>query len=358
MGSWGGTVVLTAEPAPLVRYVAELHPPQLALGALVLTLVAALAAAAFLRHGRARDLARDAGRARSTVVLAGVLVLTFSVLLAGSFVVRARARDVREDAFERADGLRGGGTAPSLAADSAVLWAVGDAADGHPAARAVGNLIRADHPDRVLYLGDVYGPYGPLMRDAFGPLLARTWPTPGNHEWPSQTAAYRDFWVAQGHPVSAYYQFRVAGWQVLSLNSEIPHTEDSAQVRWLRRRVSAPGTCRIAVWHRPRWSAGTHGDQPDVRTLWGTVVGRAALVLGGHDHDMQRMRPVRGTTELVVGAGGHGHYPLHPHDRIAFGDDTHYGALRLKLSPGLARYRFVATDGTVLDRGTVHCAAS
>jgi len=353
-----GLVVLTAEPAPLVRYLAGLHPPQLALGAMVLTAVVALVAAAVLRRGRARELLRHAGRVRSTAVLAGVLVLVFSVLLGGSVLVRARARDVGEDAFERADGLPGGGTAPALTAASAVVWAVGDSADGNPSARSVAGLIRADHPDRLLYLGDVYGPYGPLMRGAFGPLLARTWPTPGNHEWPAQMAAYRDFWAAQGHPVAAYYTFRVAGWQVLSLNSEIPHTEDSRQVRWLRDQVSAPGNCRIAFWHRPRWSAGRHGDQPDVRTLWGTVVGHAALVLGGHDHDMQRMRPVRGTTELVSGGGGHGHYSLHAHDRLAFGDDTHFGALRLKLSPGLARYRFVATDGTVLDRGTVHCSTS
>jgi hypothetical protein len=356
VGDWAHVIVLTAEPAPFVRLVAGLHAPQLAVGSLVASVVLVLVAAAVARRGRTWDLVAGAGPTRSAVVLAGVLVVTFSVLLAGSVVVRAKARDVREDALERADALPGGGTAPALTAASAVVWAVGDAADGHSGARAVGDLIAADNPDRVLYLGDVYGTYGPLMRDAFGPLLSRTWPTPGNHEWPSQAAAYRDFWAAQGHSVSAYYRFRVAGWQILSLNSEIPHTESSPQVRWLRRQVSAPGTCRIAYWHRPRWSAGRHGDQPDVRTLWGTVVGRAALVLGGHDHDMQRMRPVHGTTELVAGAGGHGHYPLHQHDRIVFGDDTHFGALRLRLSPGLARYRFVATDGTVLDRGSVHCA--
>ena len=72
-------------------------------------------------------------------------------------------------------------------------------------------------------------------------------------------------------------------------------------------------------------------------------------------HLGQRGRPHLGLD--VTGAGGHGLYPLREGDhRLAFGDDTHYAALRLDLRPRTARYAFVTADGHVHDAGTVHCS--
>jgi hypothetical protein len=89
--------------------------------------------------------------------------------------------------------------------------------------------------------------------------------------------------------------------------------------------------------------------------LWNAVRGRAAIVLAGHEHDMQRLRPVGGTTEFVSGAGGNERYPLRRDRRVAFGNDQTFGALRLDLRRGLARYAFVAATGRVLDSGTIRC---
>ena len=263
-----------------------------------------------------------------------------------------------------------GGEVPSGPSRRAVVWAVGDGADGGSAGRAVAELVRAGPVDRFLYLGDVYGPqpagllrgdgtaadyrtrYAPL----YGALARRTAPTPGNHEWPQRGGGYEPYWRrVMGATPPAYYSFTIAGWQVLSLNSEAPHGRGSRQVRWLARQVARPGTCRLAFWHRPRFSAGRHGDQADIAPLWDALRGRATLVLNGHDHDMQRLRPVDGITEIVSGAGGHGLYRLHRDRRLAFGDDRTYGALRIDLRPGRARLRFVASDGRVLDSSVVRC---
>ena len=263
-----------------------------------------------------------------------------------------------------------GAYVPSGPPRRAVVWAVGDGADGGAAGKAVGRLVRAGPVDRFLYLGDVYGPqpaallrgdatagdyrtrYAPL----FGALARRTAPTPGNHEWAQRGGGYEPYWrAALGSTPPAYYSFTIAGWQVLSLNSEAPHGRGSRQLRWLAREVARPGTCRMAFWHRPRFSAGRHGDQADIAPLWDALRGRATLVVNGHDHDMQRLRPVGGITEFVSGAGGHGLYGLHPDRRLAFGDDRSYGALRIDLRPGRARLRFVATGGRVLDSSAVRC---
>ena len=263
-----------------------------------------------------------------------------------------------------------GAFVPSGPSGRAVVWAVGDGPDGGRDAEAVAELVRAGRPDRFLYLGDIYGPgvtsalqgdgtardyrtrYAPL----YGALAEKTAPTPGNHEWPQRGDGYEPYWRrAIGREVPAYYSFTVAGWKLMSLNSEAPHDERSAQVTWLRREVAGAGTCRIAFWHRPRFSTGNHGDAPDIAPLWDAVAGRAALVLNGHEHNMQRFKPVGGTTELVSGAGGHSLYDLRPDPRRAFGQDREYGALRIDLRPGRARLRFVATDGDVLDSSVVRC---
>jgi hypothetical protein len=244
----------------------------------------------------------------------------------------------------------------------AVVWAVGDGADGSEDGRRVAARIAAGHPDRLLYLGDVYdkgtrGDFAGNYADTYGRLAAKTAPTPGNHDWPNHDTGYDPYWRRALHrTLGPWYRFSAGGWEILSLNSEASHKRRSAQVRWLSAQVRAPGTCRIAFWHRPRYSAGTHhGDQDDVQPLWDVLRGHAAIVLGGHEHDMQRFRPIDGITEFVAGAGGAGRYSLRDDDRLAFGDADAFGALRLDLRPGSATYAFVDTAGRVLDRGTIRC---
>lgn len=244
---------------------------------------------------------------------------------------------------------------------TSTVWAVGDA-DGSADSKRVARLIARDRPARLIYLGDVYESgtrqeFRENFGNAFGALKRRTLPTPGNHDWPNHTEGYDPYWGAvTGRRPPSFYALRTAGWQILGLNSEEPLDHDSRQLRWLGPRLSDRGSCRIAFWHRPRYSAGHHGDQSDVAPLWDAVRGRAALVLNGHDHDKQQLRPQGGTTLIVAGAGGHSHYSVDREDhRLAWADDHDYGALRLELRPRLARFAFVAGDGRVLHRGSARC---
>ena len=108
--------------------------------------------------------------------------------------------------------------------------------------------------------------------------------------------------------------------------------------------------------HHPVYSAGLHGDLEALQPLFDELRGQARIVLAGHDHDMQRLRPVDGITQYVEGAGGNELYPVNRDDqRLAFGDDTHHGALRLGLRPGRAALTFVAADGSALDRSALTC---
>ena len=75
--------------------------------------------------------------------------------------------------------------------------------------------------------------------------------------------------------------------------------------------------------HHPVFSAGLHGDLSSLRPIYSELRGHASMLLSGHDHDMQRLRPVNGITPLVDGAGGQELYPVNSGDpRLAFFDDT------------------------------------
>ena len=286
--------------------------------------------------------------------------------LAAILVVVALALALAPGWFSDAD-RTSGATAfvPSDSRRSTVVWAVGDGPDGVRDARRVASLIQRSHPDRILYLGDVYerGTPSEFAHDfdpIYGSVAKRIAPTPGNHEWPLHTTGYDRYWARKrGVSTPPYYSFRTGGWQVLSLNSEIDHGAGSKQLAWLRSKIGGGGTCRLAFWHRPRFSAGDiHGDQLDTGPFWDVLEGHAAIVLGGHEHDMQRFAPRGGITELVSGAGGHGLYPVHARRDLAFANDTRFGALRVVLSRGLARFRFVSVGGRTLDSGKIRCTAS
>jgi hypothetical protein len=90
--------------------------------------------------------------------------------------------------------------------------------------------------------------------------------------------------------------------------------------------------------------------------LWDALRGHAALVLNGHEHDLQRFTARDGLVEVVAGAGGNGHYALDPSRRgLASGDATRYGAARIALEPRSAHVELVARGGKVLDRTDISC---
>jgi hypothetical protein len=261
-------------------------------------------------------------------------------------------------------------TAALLGADPepepVVVWAVGDGAFATEPAKRLGRAIARDRPDRFLYLGDVYdrGTRADFRRNyepVYGALAPITAPTPGNHDWPNRATGYFPYWRAKlGQRLGSWYRLEHAGWEVLSLNSEAAHGAGSKQVAWLEQRLAAtPGDCRIAFWHRPRFSAGRgHGDARDTAPFWNALQGRARLVLNGHEHNSQRFKSRGGTVQLIAGAGGASRYAVDERDRrLSWSDDRERAAVRIELTPGRARFEYRTASGRVLNRGSVGCSA-
>ena len=251
--------------------------------------------------------------------------------------------------------------ATTQAQEPATVWAVGDGADGSAIARRLARRIERSRPDAFLYLGDVYPggtaeDYRRNWRPVYGPLDPITWPTPGNHEWWAREQGYMPYWRRYGR-AKPWYRLEVGGWEVISLNSETAHGPGSPQMRWLSRVLARRDTtCRIAFWHRPRFSSDSvHGDGPDIAPLWNALQGNARLILNGHGHVMARYKRRGSLTQYLAGTGGRVRYGVLDDPRLAFGRSDMAGALRMTLSPGRAELEFRAVNGRRLDTSSATC---
>ena len=247
-------------------------------------------------------------------------------------------------------------------ADQALVWAAGDVATPGVRADRIAGLVRRARPDRFIYLGDVYetGTMYEFRRwyhPRFGRLALVTDPTIGNHEWDNRFQGYYRYWYERkGRQLPPWFKTEIAGWELISLNSQAPHSTDSPQLRWLRSALDGPGDCRIAFWHRPRYSDGAYGGAKDLNPFWTALSGRARAVLSGHDHNLQRHSRQRGLVQYVVGAGGRARYKLHPGpSTMVWGTDSRDGALRMVLRPGRALLEFRSASGRLLDRSFQRC---
>ena len=241
--------------------------------------------------------------------------------------------------------------------------------------RAVSDKILADTAvGTVLILGDGQYPDGTLAQfkgsydPTWGRLKSKTRPVPGNHEYntPGATGYYDYFGARAGDRSKGYYSFDVGGWHVVALNSERDTTATGAQVAWLKADLKAhPNKCTLAFYHKPRWSAGEHGDStvvaPFVQALYEA---NADIILNGHDHNYERLHPlnpsgvrdnVRGITQIVSGLGGKNTRTVTPRATTAASNASSFGYSRLVLRNGYADVSYRSAVGTYTDDTKVTC---
>lgn len=215
-----------------------------------------------------------------------------------------------------------------------------------------------DHVYSTAWLSQLRTAYGPT----WGRMKAVTYPTPGDHDYGKIDG--KGYFAYFGR--RPYYSFKMGGWRVFSLNSEISHSARSAQVRWLKGKLSRTKTdCIAAYWSTPRWTSGRKapGDAsfgPFWRALYAA---HADLVLAGDTHNYERFAPQTptgersrdGIREFVVGTGGRN---LDGFPHVAPNSQARkkaFGVLRLRLFRHSYRWRFVDQHERIRDRGHAHC---
>lgn len=256
------------------------------------------------------------------------------------------------------------------------VYATADVGECGGATAATAKVIPSG--SRVIAAGDLAYPSGSAASFAscylpyYGKFLRRTFPVPGNHEYFAPDLAYFDvFGTRAGTPARPWYTVRFGAWRFLMLNSNCRRVggcdRGSRQYRWLARTLrNDRSQCLAAVWHHPRWSSGHHGGSPATTALYRRIVRAGGdLLLSGHDHTYERFARKRasgriagsGLRQFVVGTGGARLYG-------GFGDPLagsqvrqaeHHGVLRLRLTKDGYSWRFLATDGAMVDSGADSC---
>jgi hypothetical protein len=265
-----------------------------------------------------------------------------------------------------------GGPPPPPVSTSATILAAGDIGECGFGAMQTGDLL-----DRMtgtlLALGDLAYMHGTTanFRDCYHPAwgrhLERTRPVPGNHEYLTAGAAgyYDYFGGLAGQRGEGYYAFSAGTWRIIALNSEVPMGLGSAQNQWLRSELQTNRTaCTLAYWHRPLFSSGQNGNNPDTQPLWRALQEFGAeVVLGAHDHFYEVFarqdpdgRPTNaGIRQFTVGTGGAHLYPLGPAKPNSQVRISEYGVLELTLNNTSFNWRFVSVNNSVRDSGFGEC---
>lgn len=128
------------------------------------------------------------------------------------------------------------------------------------------------------------------------------------------------------------------------------HAPGSIQHKWFMDQVDLT-VPTILAFHRHRYSAGGHGDQPDMEPFVAPYRGNRAVILNGHSHVYQRI--VFDTiTQFIVGSCGAACVGFYQRPDLAFGT-CELGALRLELGDCVIRHSYRTPSGAILDQGVI-----
>jgi acid phosphatase type 7 len=208
----------------------------------------------------------------------------------------------------------------------------------------------------------------------WGRHKARTYPTPGNHDYRTAGASgyFNYFGAAAGEPGAGYYSYDLGEWHVVALNSrcdEVGGCEaDSPMLRWLRKDLAENAkSCTVAYFHDPLFSSGRLGNNTKMLPAWEALyAANADVVLSGSDHLYERFAAqspagvadaTRGIRQFVVGTGGaalHSIKETKPNS-VVQNTDAH-GVLKLTLHSTSYEWEFVPVTGkTFKDSGSDSC---
>jgi acid phosphatase type 7 len=212
-------------------------------------------------------------------------------------------------------------------------------------------------------------------------ILARTYPTVGNHEYyaSEDASGYFDYFgadrVSYDASTKGYYSYDLGEWHVVALNSMCEQASvggcgaTSPMVTWLEEDLAAnPRTCTLAYFHHPLFSSGSSsGGTSKMKPSWEALyAANADVILNGHRHNYERFAPqtpsgeadpAQGIREFVVGTGGGSLSAFESNPANSeVGNPSTYGVLKLTLHPTGYDWEFVPVAGqSFTDSGSNSC---
>jgi hypothetical protein len=250
--------------------------------------------------------------------------------------------------------------------DGSVKFAVlGDTGTGSSDQRRVAAMVAAYRQkfefDFALLLGDnLYGRENPgdyrkKFEEPYKALLdagVKFYAALGNHDDPNQRL-YKAFNMNG----ERYYTFKpslTSNVRLFALDSNYMNPE---QIQWLEKELAASGSdWKIAFFHHPLYASGQHGSDEILRQQLEPIFvrHRVNVVLTGHEHFYERIKPQKGIQHFVVGASAKlRRGDINPTGLTAFGYDSGYSFMLVEITGNEMHYQVITEKGQTVDAGVV-----
>jgi hypothetical protein len=254
---------------------------------------------------------------------------------------------------------------PSNRADSFRVAVIGDSGTGGKAQYEVGALLsqyqKTFRFQTVLMLGDnIYGsdtakdfqhkfelPYKALLDSG-----VKFYAALGNHDSPTQ-ASYKLF----NMDGRRYYTFKPRdGIRFFALDSSMV---DKPQLQWLEKELAGSGSdWKIVYFHHPMYSSGAkHGSDLALRAVLEPLFVKygVSVVLAGHDHFYERIKPQRGIYYFVIGGAAKlrvGNVRRTPLTEKAFDQDNSF--VLMEIDQDTLHFQAISRTGSIVDTGSIN----
>ena len=250
-------------------------------------------------------------------------------------------------------------------AKSVKFAVIGDTGTGGQDQRDVAAQLTAWHArfpfEFVVMVGDnMYGSdkprdYVKKFEEPYKALLGagvKFYASLGNHDNPNQR-----FYKPFNMNGERYYTFKpslTAGVRVFALDSTYMNPP---QVEWLDKELKASGSdWKIALFHHPLYSSGDrHGSVLTLREqLEPTFVTHGVnVVLTGHDHFYERLKPQKGIAYFVVGSSAKLRRGSNTSELTAKTYDDGYAFMLVEIEGDTFHFQTLNERGQTVDSGVV-----
>jgi 3',5'-cyclic AMP phosphodiesterase CpdA len=241
---------------------------------------------------------------------------------------------------------------------------IGDSGTGAAPQFAIGRQMadaRGPFPfDFVIMLGDnLYGgqdsrdfvekferPYASLLQAG-----VKFYASLGNHD--RQTNRFYKLFNMDGQ---RYYTFARGNARFIAVDTNLL---DEAQLAWIDETLKqSREEWKICFFHHPLYShAGRHGGNVALRVALEPLFLKHGVdvVFSGHDHVYERIKPQKGITYFVSGAGGQlRRGDLRPSEATAASFDQDQTFMLVEVDGGEMRFQARTRTGAIVDSGTIH----
>src|SRR2546430_6055724 len=188
-------------------------------------------------------------------------------------------------------------------------------------------------------------PYRPLLE-----MGVRFYAALGNHDDPSERQ-YPQFNMGGDR----YYTFVKRNVRFFVLDSNVL---DAKQLAWIENALQQSNDkWKICYFHHPLYSDGkTHGSQVDLRAVLEPLFVKYGVnvVLSGHDHVYERIKPQKGIYYFVSGAGGRlreGDVQTSPLVEKSFDRDMHF--MLFEVVGNQMYFQAISRTGETVDSGAL-----